>query len=102
MSTCVVSGTILDPSATAVSGAIVKFNLVNPAMDASNAVVVPKEVQTSTASDGTFSLTLDRGVSGILALEFPPNSLDSNRRYTYSIIVPNAATATLASLITES
>lgn len=101
MALCTVSGLLQDATATAISGATVRFNQVAPSF--STTILVPtKEVSTTTASDGTWSLSLIQGLSGIVSIDFPPNATDSNRRVTYSVVIPASASATLQSLATES
>lgn len=101
MSTCAVTGTIQDVTETALSGVTVRFKLTVPVFNSTISVYVPKEVTATTTTDGSFTVNLARGVSGILTIEYPPNGTDSAQRYNYSIIVPSAASATLSSLITE-
>lgn len=98
MSTCVVSGTFLDPSETAISGAKVKFNIDNPVLNAGLANLIgPKEISTTTATDGTWSLTITQGCSGTLSIDCPPDGLNSTRRYSFALNIPLASTATFSS-----
>lgn len=102
MATCAVSGTIQDVSETALENVTLRFRLTAPVFNSTVSVYVPKEVTTETAADGSFTLDLARSVSGILSIEYPPNGTDSARSYSYSISVPDAASADLYTLITES
>lgn len=101
VSLCAVSGTTLDPTGTAIVGAVVKSNLTAPTIDVNNNVLLQHETQTTTDSSGNFTLNLVQGTSQIVAFEFPPNSTDSNRRVTFSIIVPSTSTANFYSLVME-
>lgn len=99
MATCIVSGTLLDPSETAISGANVSFDVQSPILDLNGVSLLgPKAPSTTTASDGTWSLTLSRGISGILSIDVPPDSLNGANRYEFTIAVPVAATATFPSV----
>lgn len=101
MATCTVSGKIVDSTETAVQGATIKFSIVTPYLNSSSNLFVPKEISTTSATDGTFSLGLSQGISGVIYIDYPPNATDSVRRYTFSVVIPATATATLSSLITE-
>lgn len=101
MATCTVTGTLQDVTETPLDSVIVRFRITTLILNSTISVYIPKEVSTSTASDGSFTLTLAQGISGILTIDYPPNSIDSARKYTYSIIIPAASSATLPSLITE-
>lgn len=102
MATCVVSGTFLNPSEVAISGATVKFNIATPVLNPGGAVLSNQEVSTTTASDGTWSLTLSRGVTGTITLLCPPDGLNSAVRYTFAISVPVASTANFSSIWVDS
>lgn len=92
MATCVVSGTITDASSTAIQNVAIKSRLLQPV--ASNLVLsVPKELSTTTDSNGEFSLTLEQETSYIIEIDYPPNSTDSARMVHYTITVPAESTA---------
>jgi hypothetical protein len=101
MATCVVSGTIQSASETAISGVTIRFRITAPIFNSTISTYVPKEITATTTTDGSFSITLARSISGVLSIEYPPNATDSARRYDYSITVPNSATSTLGALVTE-
>lgn len=101
MATCSITGTIVDPTATAISGATVELRVTSPQLDASNNLVMPFTTSVTTNSSGVFTLIADQGISGIVTIDYPPNSTDSVRRYSYSILVPTASSANFYSLITE-
>lgn len=103
MANCAVSGTLVDSGSNAVSGATVRFNVIAPISTSTLAstLFVPTEISTTSASNGSWTLNITQGLSGILSIDYPPNSTDSTRRYTYSIVIPSQSTATINSLITE-
>lgn len=100
MANCTVSGTVVDPSATAVSGATIRAKVATGALSGTS-LVVPTEVTTTTAANGTWSLSLIQGLSVLLTVEFPPNSTDSLRRSNYTITIPALTTANFSTLATE-
>jgi len=100
MATCTVSGTIKDASETAISGAVVKASIITPIFSGT-AHIVPKEVSTTSASDGTWSLALLQGVNALVAIEYPPNSTDSKKRLTYAVTVPASSSANFSTIATE-
>lgn len=102
LATCSVSGTLLDSTGAAIVSADVKFNVVLPVNSTTlDVIIVPKEVSTTTDDDGLFTLSLLQEVSGVLTIQYPPNSKDSPRRYSYAIIVPASTVADIVDLITE-
>lgn len=101
MSVCAVSGTILDPSETAVSNAVIKATIFKPLFNAGGSLIVPDEISTTSASDGTWTLNISRGASCQIAIEYPPNTTNSRQRYNYAIIVPATSTALFSVLATE-
>lgn len=100
MATCAITGTLQNPGGIAIASANIRFTIVTPKV-ITPIIAMPQEVSVQTGNDGTFSITLVQGISGALLIEYPPNEMDAIRRYSYSILVPVATTATLASLITE-
>lgn len=100
MATCVVSGVIKDVSDTAISGAEISSSLVTPVFSGTT-FIAPKEVSTTSAVDGTWSLTLVQGVSVIIHIEYPPSSTDTKRRVSYAITVPASSSANFSTLATE-
>lgn len=101
MATCSITGTLVDPTGTAVSGATVELRVTTPQFDAANALVVPYTSSVTTNASGVFTLTADQGISAIITIDYPPNATDSIRRYSYAVTVPSTAPATFASLATE-
>jgi len=101
MATCSITGTLVNPTGTGISGATVELRVTTPQFDAANSLVVPYTSTVTTNSSGVFTLTADQGISAIVTVVYPPNATDSGRRYAYSVVVPSSASATFASLATE-
>jgi hypothetical protein len=101
MATCVVTGTLKDTSETAISGATVKVNIVTPTFNGGTALIMPKELSTTSNASGVFTVTLARGLSVLVSIDYPPNATDSTRRQVYAVTIPDAATATFSTLVTE-
>ena len=101
MATCSITGTLIDPTGTAVSGATVELRVTSPQFDADSALVIPYTSSVTTDASGAFTLTADQGISAVVTIVYPPNATDSSRRYSYSVTIPSAASATLSSLATE-
>lgn len=102
MATCTVSGTFLDPKGNAVSSATVRFNLERPVVDGSGNLLMPKEVTTTTATDGTWSLVLLQSISGFLTLDLNPTTNAPVVKYKFSMILPASSSATFASCWADS
>lgn len=100
MATCAVSGTLVDLSETAVSGATVRARILTPQFSGTS-LVVPYEISTTSSASGVWTLNMSQGVSAEVTIEYPPNSMDSSRKYTYAIAVPTAGTAAFSTLATE-
>lgn len=98
MANCAVSGTFLDSSNTAISGATVSFTIEQPVLDASARLLLPKTISTTTASDGTWTLSLAQQISGIVTLKLAINNTSPTTDYNFSIITPATTTATFQSV----
>lgn len=96
MATCVVSGKFADSQGNPVVGATVHFAVTNPVLDAYGNALTPKEVTTSTAGDGSWSLSLVQGSSGELTLDLIPTSLSSVVKYPFSLSMPLTSTASFS------
>lgn len=94
MSVCTVSGTLLDPSSTAISGAVIRFNIQNPV----TGVISPHEVRTSSAANGTWSLDITQGVTGILTIEYAEDSSESSSEHAFNLSIPSQTSATFSSV----
>ncbi len=101
MATCVVTGTIQSAQEVAISGVTISFRLTAPYFNSTISTYVPKELSVTSTTDGSFTLTLARSITGILTIKYPPNATDSQLFYTYAVTVPNQASATLSAVISE-
>lgn len=102
MATCTLSGTLVDPSETAVSGATIVFKISNAyANGSATKFFVPKDLSTTSASDGTWSLTLSQGISGIISIDYTKSNIAASNKLNYSIVVPATSTAVFNTLATE-
>jgi hypothetical protein len=101
MASCVITGTLLDPSETAVASATVRFNICTPNFNSGTSLFVPKEISVQTNTLGVFTVTLAQGLSVVASILYPPNATDSALRTNYAFSVPATTTAAFASLVTE-
>lgn len=97
MATCVISGTVVDAAATPVSGAPVMFNIQTPILSAD-----PVEGSTTTATNGTWSLTVQQGLSGVITIRVASGPLGRQNTYRFNVNVPTASTATFSSILVDS
>ncbi len=95
MALCLVSGTIKDASATAISGAQIAFSLQNPTL-----IAEPYDISTTSASDGTWSMNLVQGQSGIITVRsiISPN-MGKRETFAFGVNIPATPTATFASIL---
>jgi hypothetical protein len=102
ISTCVVSGALKSVDNQALVNSFVRAYLTTPFFHADGTFIGNYQVSTEVASDGTWSLTLieTTTVSKTLTIriEYPGGTHDRLVK-EYTIVVPNTASATLASLI---
>lgn len=101
-STCIVSGTLLNVSAVAISGATVRCNITTPFVHTAN-LIPASQVSTTTAADGTWSLTLieTTTITKSLLIEFEYTDGGSSlKKAAYPIVVPNTPTALFSNLVT--
>ena len=101
VSTCVVSGTVYTTAGAAFSGVNV-LAYMNQPMIYTDGTLIPSYVQsTTTASDGTWSLTLVETTSNertmTIAFEYPDGG-SARKRKEYTVIIPNSASANFATL----
>jgi hypothetical protein len=97
MATCAVSGTLKDLSETAISGAIIRAVPSNPS-ESGTTVILDKEVSTTSASDGTWTLSLLRGAACVIEIEYSDGGSGKKRR-SYPVTVTDAATAEFTTLV---
>ncbi len=92
MSTCTVTGTLVTPGNDRIGSAVVKFNIQNPV----TGIISPKEVRTLSATDGTWSLDLVQGVTGLMKIEYPEDPKGSSSIHFFSLVIPSSASATFS------
>ncbi len=97
MALCTVSGTVIDSSGTALAGIPVSFVTQVPILAAE-----PIEGTTSTATDGTWSLSVLQGLSGIFTISAPTSAISRAIQYKFSANIPLALTATFSSTLADS
>lgn len=104
ISTCVVSGTLVTPSNTALSGVEVKAYSTKPLFHTDGTLIVDYAVSTTTDSNGDWSLTLieTETIEASLTVSFDmPVGAVERKRKDYTVVVPNAASADFADIVTE-
>lgn len=84
MATCVISGTVLDGGSLPVVGASVRIRTIEPTLTGSGAGLAADDLTTTTASDGTWSLTVTQGVNA--QIDIPAVGIEND------IVVPAAST----------
>lgn len=99
MPTCVVSGTLVDPSGTAISGAPLSFRLMAPIVVTPS--IGPVADSTTSASDGTWSLTIGQSLSGIISITSQDVPTAKPVIYGFNVIIPASATATFSSILVD-
>lgn len=100
MATCTVSGLLQKLDGTPLEGVTIRARIVTSYFT-TTIMVSPQEVFTETASDGTWSLNLERLSSPIITVEYFPTDTSSARKLEYAVTVPNAASANFSTIATE-
>ncbi len=105
ITTCVVSGKVVKPDGGGLISVSVQANLITGFVHPQDgSFIAPYQVTTTTANDGTWSLTLvetetvEKTLS--IAFDFPAGS-QNYQRQVYDITVPNQPTANFADLVTQ-
>ena len=109
MATCVLSGKIQDLSAGGIPNIIVTAHLLTPYFNTTIMVVqydglnanTTNTTSTTTASDGTWSLTLQQGASTQILFDYPTGPTGGLIRKSYSVLIPLASTANFSDLALE-
>ena len=71
MSTCILTGTIIDSSETAVAGALVfAVPAKSPAVTSTGKAIYPQPVQAVTTATGEFELTLIRNMEFVVSIPY--------------------------------
>ncbi len=103
ITTSSVTGKVYDTSGTAISGAVIEASNTVPYFYGDGSLITPYRVTTTSASDGTWSLTLVENVSTTTTTRVTITFGDGNGgliRRDYSIIVPASGPTTFYSLAT--
>lgn len=101
---CSVTGTCRDSSGSALQGVIIRASAIRPFIHSTDSSLITNyEVSTTSASNGTWSLSLVEtatdSVTMTITFIYPASSSASSARKEYTITVPNSASATFASLV---
>lgn len=103
---CTVSGLLRDPSGAALAGATIIVQSIKPFIHPTDNSLITNFILTTTSGlDGTFSIniveTTTPNVTLTLSIRYLLGSTTNSTPVltSYTILVPNAASATLASLI---
>lgn len=101
INTCVVSGTVYTLSGAGLSDVNVKAYITQPIIHTDGTLIPNYEVSTTTAANGTWSLTLieTTTISKTLtiAFDYPDGSAQRARR-EYTVTIPNSGTANFGTL----
>lgn len=103
VTTSAVTGTVYDTSGTAISGATIEAANINTYFYTDGTLITPYVVSTTSAANGTWSLTLVENVSTSTYTRVTITFSDGNGgkiRKDFTIIVPASGPTTLASLAT--
>lgn len=98
MATCAVSGTIIDPSGTAVLSAMVLARVVQSTISGTS-LVTPVQISTETDSSGNWTLTIQQSISVIFTVSYPPLVTEATRFENFTANIPAAATAQFTSIV---
>lgn len=96
MALCNVTGVFLDPQSGAIVTGTVRFNIETPTIDSGGNAIVPREITTSTDSNGAWDLDIIQGISGILTFDALPASGAPIVKYTFSLVIPADTSATFS------
>lgn len=102
---CSVTGTCRDSSGSALSGVTITACAVRPYIHPTDSSLITADsVSTTSASDGTWSLSLVETTTPAVSITMSfiyPTSVNSGNtsRQSYTVTIPNTASTTFASLI---
>lgn len=101
---CTISGLVVDPTFTPIQGATIQARMVRPYVDPTSGALVPNfAIETLTAADGTWSLSLTEtttaSVGVTIAIFYVLDQNNAPATYEYNIIVPATTTALFSDLI---
>ena len=99
---CTVSGTLLSPEGVGIQNAIIKVTVISPFFHSDGSLIPAHVVQATTDADGLWDIdlieteTIEKDYR--LDIEYP-NADGGAFRATYTIVVPDAATANFADIV---
>lgn len=101
VSTCVVSGTVYTTAGAAFAGVNVYAYMSQPFIYTDGTLIPSYSVSTTTAANGTWSLTLVETATSsktmVIAFEYPDGG-SSLKRKEYTVTIPNSASANFSTL----
>ncbi len=98
MATCAVSGTILDPSGTAITSVTVYARVTQPTLSGVS-LITPLQISTATDASGNFTLTVQQSISVVFTVQYPAIGTEPKRLFSYTGNIPATATASFSSVI---
>lgn len=98
MATCAVSGTVLDPSGTAVTSVTVAARIDHSTLSGVN-LIAPTRISTTTDSSGNFVLTIQQSISVIFTIQYPVVGTEPLRDLEYVATIPATTTASFSNII---
>lgn len=98
MATCLVSGTILQPSGVAASSVTVYARVPNPVVVGST-LIEPNVISVATDVSGNFALTVQQSISVIFTVQYPIVGTEPMRTYSYTGNIPATTTASFNNII---
>jgi hypothetical protein len=101
---CTISGVCKDTSGTAVAGATISATNLRPFIHTSdNSLILDYAVSTTTDASGAWSLNLVEtttpNITVQIRITYSTGANNPSTAHEYTILVPNSASATFASLI---
>lgn len=96
MASCTVTGKLTDCGGNVLSGIPINFNIQTPGV-----VIEPLQLTTTSASDGTWSMSLAQGISGQFTIWTANAGSGQQVPYMFNVAVPNTSTATFSSILED-
>lgn len=103
ITTCTVSGTVKDPSNTAISGTVVRAYITTPFLHGDGTYIADYDLSTTVDANGAWSLTLieTTSVSKKIEIDIEYPTGNGTRIRSYSVTIPATATANFSDLVSE-
>ncbi len=103
ITSCTVSGTVKTPDNTGLQNVTIKASITQPFAHADGTLIAAYQVSTTTDANGAWSLTLIETATVTktmtIVIEYPTGGTEY-RRQSYTVTIPNAASANFSDLIT--